>query len=87
MLRWVEIRAHTGGGEAKVKYRNPFFHWLDNQILMIEDYSYAGTDFRGDPDIPLPVDAQWGDIGKKHAKTLIVFIFSCFIIFTNDDDT
>ena len=57
--------ACTGGGKAKVKFEASFFHWLCDQILMIEDYAYAGTDFRGNPDLPLPPGAQWGDIGKK----------------------
>jgi hypothetical protein len=34
-------------------------------MLMIDDYAYAGLDFRGDPDLALPEDAQWGDLGKK----------------------
>ena len=53
MLRWVEIMARTGGDKAKVKFEATFFCWLREQILMIEDYSHARTDFRGDPDLPL----------------------------------
>jgi hypothetical protein len=37
---------------------------------MIEDYAYAGLDFRGDPDLALPEDAQWGNIGKKYTNFL-----------------
>ena len=47
MLWWVEIMARTRGGGSKVKYEAPFFQWLNDQILMIENYAYAGTDFRG----------------------------------------
>ena len=65
MLRWVEIMAHTGGGRAKVKFEAAFSPWLRDQILVIEDYAYGGTDSKGDPDLPLPPGAQWGDIGKK----------------------
>ena len=65
MLRWVEIMARTGVDRGKVKFGAPFFRWMNDQILMIEDYAYAGTDFRGDPNLPLPPSAQWGDIGKK----------------------
>ena len=57
--------ARTGGGKAKVKFEAAFFCQLRDQILMIEDYAYAGKDFRGDPDLPLPPGAQWGDIGKN----------------------
>jgi hypothetical protein len=48
-----------------VRYDNRFFYWFQGQMVMIEDYAYAGLDFRGDPDLVLPEDAQWGDIGKK----------------------
>ena len=49
--------AHTGGGRAKVKFEAAFFRWLRDQILMIEDYAYAGTNFRGNPNLPLPPSA------------------------------
>ena len=58
MLRWVRIMAHTGAGRGKVKFRAPFFQWISDQILMIEDYAYAGIDFRGDPDLPVPPSGQ-----------------------------
>jgi hypothetical protein len=35
-------------------------------MLMVDDYAYAGLDFRQDPDLDLPEDAQWGDLGKKY---------------------
>ena len=83
MLSWVEIMAHIGGGRAKVKFEVAFFHFLCDQILMIEDYAYAGTDFIGDLDLPLPPGAQWGDIGKnKNPKMLIMFLYFhilCFV--------
>ena len=31
------------------------FRWLDDQLLMVEDYAYARTEFRGDLDLPLPI--------------------------------
>ena len=55
ILWCVEIMARIGGGGTKVKFEAPFFHWLDDQILMIEDYAYVGTEFRGDPNLPLPL--------------------------------
>ena len=50
--------ARTGGGRAKVKLKVAFFHMLRDRILMIEEYAYIGTDFRDDPDLPLPPSAQ-----------------------------
>jgi hypothetical protein len=51
-----------------VRYDNRFFDWLQGQVLMIEDYAYANLDFRSDPDLALPEDTQWGDIGKKYTN-------------------
>ena len=65
MLWWVEIMACTGVGEAKVKFEALFFRLLSDQILMIEDYAYAWTDFRGDPDLPL----------QAIPKILIMFLY------------
>ena len=45
---------------------------------MVEDYSYAGTDFTEDPDLPLPPGGQWGDIGEKQ-ETLKWM--KCFYVF------
>ena len=65
MQRWVRIVAHTGAGRGKVKFGDPCFQWLRYQLLMVEDYAYVGTDFSGDPNLPLPPGGQWGDISKK----------------------
>ena len=73
MLWWVEIMDRTNGDGSKVKYGSVFFHWLDDQLLMVEEYVYAGTDFRGDPDLPLPVGSQWGDIAKKTTQDFDYF--------------
>ena len=73
MLQWVDIMVRTGGGGAKVKYGSAFFCWLDDQLLMVEDYAYIGTKFRGYPDLPLLTCAQWGDIGKKNTQDIDYF--------------
>ena len=65
MLRWVQIMACTRAYRGEVKFSDPFFRWLRDQILIMEDYAYAGTNFNEDPDLPLPPGGQWGDIGKK----------------------
>ena len=57
--------ARTRAGRGKVKFGDPFFRWLRDQLLMVEDYAYARIDFNGDLDLPLPLGGQWGDIGKK----------------------
>ena len=72
----------TGAGRGKVKFGDPFFWWLRDQILVVEDYAYVGTDFGKDPNLPLPPGEQWGDIGKKK-ETLngnSVFMFYIFML-------
>ena len=83
MLRWVQVMARTRVGRGRVKFSDPFFRWLWDQMLMVEDYAYAGTDFTGDPDLPLPPRGKWGDIGKKQEtlKMKNVFMFFMFFIF------
>ena len=54
MLRWVQVMDCIGVGRGKVKFGDPFFIWLRDQILMVEDYAYASMDFTGDHDLPLP---------------------------------
>ena len=46
--------ARTGAGRGTVKFGDPLFKWLQDHMLMVEDYAYAGMDFTGDPDLPLP---------------------------------
>ena len=87
MLQWVYIMAHTGGRGAKVNYGSAFFHWLDDQLLMVEDYAYDGTEFRGYPNLPLAVDSQWGYISKKNAQDIHYFLHFDFMIFMNDNKT
>jgi hypothetical protein len=77
MLRWCQLMARHVAGPI-VRYDDRFFDWLQGQVVMVEDYAYAGLDFRGDPNLILPKDTQWGNIGKKYTNFLI---FRCFCIF------
>jgi hypothetical protein len=55
---------HVAG--PMIKYNDSFFDWLRLQMLMVDDYAYVRLDFRGDLDLALPEDDQWGDLGKKY---------------------
>jgi hypothetical protein len=77
MKRWVEMIARHGGGPI-VSYDRSFFKWLKTQLIMIEDYAYAGVNFQGDPDLVLPEGHQWGDAGKNKEK---IFFFKCYMYF------
>jgi hypothetical protein len=51
-------------------------------MLMVDDYAYARLDFRGDPDLSLPEDTQWGDLGKKYTHFLFLNVFE-FLSYSN----
>jgi hypothetical protein len=80
MLRWCHLMARHIAGPI-IKYDDTFFDWLQPQMLMVDNYSYAGLDFRGDPDLFLPEDAQWGELGKKYTIFFFLNVFVNFIIF------
>ena len=67
--------ARHGGEGSRVKYETAFFWWLDYQLLTIENYVYVGTNFRGDLDMALLADAQWGDMGEWDTNTLMFLYF------------
>jgi hypothetical protein len=47
---------------------------------MVEDYAYAETDFRGDPNLALLEGEYWGDIGEKD---IFIIIFFCHFYYKN----
>jgi hypothetical protein len=75
MKRWCNLMAQHMVGPI-VKYNDVLFYWLRNHLLMVDDYAYADLDFRGDPDLVLLEDSQWGNLGKKH-------IFCFYNVFVN----
>ena len=82
--------ARIGVSRGKVKFGDPFFRWLRDHILMVEDYSYTSIDFSEDPDLPLPSGRQWGDIGKKKENLKWIkcfYVFLCFIFFMLSNET
>ena len=70
-------------GQSTVVFSTAFFSWFRWHIITMNDYAYAGVDFRGDPDLVLPEGAQWGAIGKNFLTMFLIFskvytIFLCF---------
>jgi hypothetical protein len=44
MLRWCRLMAQHVA-RLIIKYDDTFFDWLQPQMLMVDDYAYAGLDF------------------------------------------
>ena len=68
--RWADVMRRLGGGRVSNPYPVDFFPWWRRQIVSIDDYPYAGIDFRGDPDMPLPPGAAYGNIGNESQPSL-----------------
>ena len=81
ILSRVTTMPCLGGGGPKVSYGSGFFHWLRNQLLMVEDYAYEGADFRDDAELALPEGEEWDDRGKKRHYPLVflIFVFISFL--------
>jgi hypothetical protein len=66
-MRWL------GGGRVLIPYNEDFFFWWPWQVIELEDYPYAGIDFRGDPNIPLQLGSTYGDIGMTNFLNISFF--------------
>ena len=58
MLKWLGLLARLGGGRQPHFSEDVFSH-LNQEILVMDDYGYAGIDFRNDPDLVLPEGYDW----------------------------
>jgi hypothetical protein len=72
MDRWTEVLPRKGGGHLGDPWDDAFFAWWECQVVVIEDYPYAGIDYHNDPEMPIPPNSAYGDIGK------IFFLFKLF---------
>jgi hypothetical protein len=80
MARWIEFMRRQGGGRVSIPYNDDFFFWWWWKVIALDDYPYAGINFIGDPDMPFPPGAAYGDIGKMFFK---YFIFFCIFVLRN----
>lgn len=58
MLKWSGLLVRLGGGRQP-HVSEDFFSRLDQDILVVDDYGYAGIDFCNDPDLVLPEGYDW----------------------------
>ena len=65
MLKWSGLLMRLGGGHQP-HFSEEFFSRLDQEILVVDDYGYAGIDFRNDPNLVLLEGYDWdAALGKK----------------------
>ena len=66
MARWEALMPKVGDGQ-QISWRPELFDWLRRQFIVMEEWPYSGTNFTGDPDLPLPEGEDWDeDLGKTH---------------------
>ena len=58
MLKWSGLLVRLGGGHQP-HFSEDFFSRLDQDILVVDDYGYAGINFCHDPDLVLPEGEDW----------------------------
>ena len=59
------MACHSAGDEV-VHFTPAYFHWLENQIFVIEYFPYVGIDFHGDREMSLSPGTQWDESGKNN---------------------
>jgi len=65
LMHYVAVMAcHSEESSEVVQFPPEYFHWLENQVFVIQDFPYAGMDYLGDPEMTLPPGEQWDDSGK-----------------------
>ena len=77
MARWAALMPRAGGGQH-MSWRLEFFGWLRRQLIVVEDWPYAGTDFTSDPDLPLPEGDDWD---QELGMISSLFMFYDFFFF------
>jgi len=78
MARWAALMPRGGGGQH-MAWRPDFFIWLRRQLIFVEDWPYAGTDFTGDPDLPLHEGEDWDEeLGKNSFCFDVFYVFDFF---------
>ena len=77
MAWWTKVMRWKGGGRVPTPYNEDLFYWWRRQVIALDDYSYVGIDFKGDPNMPLPPRTTYGDIGMS--KFLNISFFCIFV--------
>jgi hypothetical protein len=63
LCRWEALFPQQGARRVKQDFDEKLFDWCAHEIPMVEDYPYAGIKFLRDPDIPIPLGEECGEIG------------------------
>jgi len=88
LIRWVSVMArHPDEGATFVRFSDSYFHWLEDQVFAVQDFPYAGMDFRGSPDMVLPQGEQWDDRGTLFFTSFLNYVIFCFLYISSHTDS
>jgi hypothetical protein len=73
----IEVRRWQGGGRVPTPYNNELFFWWRRHVIALDDYPYTRIDFKGDPDMPLPLGTAYGDIDMSIFLKYLIFFYFC----------
>jgi hypothetical protein len=73
--------SRLGGGPHIFSFDACFFALWEYQIPMIEDFSYARMDFKGDIDLVLPKGAWWDETYMSLKNVTLQHVCFVFLIY------
>ena len=73
MKTWMLLWYFLGGAPPR-NYDEDFFDWWTRVTFYVNEYCYASMDYRGDLDLPLLADTQWGDIGMSSDFCFLIYV-------------
>jgi hypothetical protein len=79
MERWTSLSPRLGNDPSTFRFTVDFFAWWRRQLVVIEDFPYAGVDFRGSANLVLLEGIQWDVSATK--LNLVMYFFFYFILF------
>lgn len=80
MKKWCGMMTRLGGGRLS-EFGEDFFSWLGWEITVVDDYAYAGVDFRGDVDMILPDGEYFDDDLGDFFNIFHFLVFLKYLIF------
>jgi hypothetical protein len=76
---WRSLSPRFGNESPTFQFTADFSTWWRMHLVVIEDFSYVGVEFRGSGDLVLPEGTQCDASGMKdHNLLTIVLFFICF---------
>jgi hypothetical protein len=81
MERCTSLSSRLGNEPSTFRFTTDFFTWWRRQLVVIEDFPYAGVYFRGSANLVLPEGIEWDVLGTKLNLVMYFYSFIFYIVF------